>query len=342
MVLNAREAMHLIELRSQPQGHESYRWVAREMHRQIAEVAGHRRDRRDDVLRRRRATRGRGAWRPSGARRRGGRGGERAAEGVERVAVRGGHRVQPRRAGRRPGARVGHRAGVARRLVRPRPGGPGAPLPRDHRRRRSRSSAPASADVVRTRMLLVDAADADAVSAVHGAVFGDVRPAATMVVVAALLDPRWRVEIEAEAVTARPAAARRYLGPVADPPRSERLGGMALANGLLVHGPRHWAAAVRDDDGRMIVASGRKRLLRAGPLTDLPLARGLRAPGRGLRRAAGGAPRAAPGALRDGGPPRRSPRPGRDGGRRPRAAAPALGAGPGGGRRRRRAGARRS
>jgi thymidylate synthase ThyX len=41
MVLNAREAMHLIELRSQPQGHESYRWVAREMHRQIAEVAGH-------------------------------------------------------------------------------------------------------------------------------------------------------------------------------------------------------------------------------------------------------------------------------------------------------------
>jgi thymidylate synthase ThyX len=41
MVLNAREAMHLIELRSQPQGHESYRAVAQEMHRQIAEVAGH-------------------------------------------------------------------------------------------------------------------------------------------------------------------------------------------------------------------------------------------------------------------------------------------------------------
>ena len=36
MTLNAREAMHLIELRSQPQGHESYRWVAQEMHRQIA------------------------------------------------------------------------------------------------------------------------------------------------------------------------------------------------------------------------------------------------------------------------------------------------------------------
>jgi thymidylate synthase ThyX len=42
MTMNAREAMHLIELRSQPQGHESYRLVAREMHRLIAEEAGHR------------------------------------------------------------------------------------------------------------------------------------------------------------------------------------------------------------------------------------------------------------------------------------------------------------
>ena len=62
---------------------------------------------------------------------------------------------------------------------------------------------------------------------------------------------------------------------MAEPSRTHRLGGMALANGLLVHGPRHWAAAVRDEDGRVLVASGRKRLLRAGPLTDLPLARGL-------------------------------------------------------------------
>jgi uncharacterized protein YqhQ len=67
----------------------------------------------------------------------------------------------------------------------------------------------------------------------------------------------------------------RYIGVIADPPRSNRLGGMALANGLLVHGPRHWAAAVRDEDGRMVVASGRKRLLHAGPLGDLPLTRGL-------------------------------------------------------------------
>ena len=42
MQLNARAAMHLIELRSSPQGHPAYRAVAHEMHRQIAEVAGHR------------------------------------------------------------------------------------------------------------------------------------------------------------------------------------------------------------------------------------------------------------------------------------------------------------
>jgi enamine deaminase RidA (YjgF/YER057c/UK114 family) len=55
-------------------------------------------------------------------------------------------------------------------------------------------------DVVRTRMYLTDARDADAVGRAHGAMFGATRPAATMVVVAALLDPRWRVEIEAEAI----------------------------------------------------------------------------------------------------------------------------------------------
>jgi len=42
MQMNAREAVHLIELRSGPQGHPSYRLVAQEMHRAIAEVAGHR------------------------------------------------------------------------------------------------------------------------------------------------------------------------------------------------------------------------------------------------------------------------------------------------------------
>lgn len=58
----------------------------------------------------------------------------------------------------------------------------------------------ALSDVVRTRMFITSRTDAEAIGAAHGRAFGDVRPAATMVVVAALLDPRWKVEIEAEAV----------------------------------------------------------------------------------------------------------------------------------------------
>ncbi|GAA4714650.1 RidA family protein [Nocardioides conyzicola] len=55
-------------------------------------------------------------------------------------------------------------------------------------------------DVVRTRQYVVDAADADAVGAVHGEFFRGVQPASTMVVVAGLLDPRWKVEMELDAV----------------------------------------------------------------------------------------------------------------------------------------------
>ncbi len=55
-------------------------------------------------------------------------------------------------------------------------------------------------DVVRTRMFITSAADASSVGSAHGELFGVGRPAATMVVVAGLLDPRWKVEIEAEAV----------------------------------------------------------------------------------------------------------------------------------------------
>ncbi len=54
--------------------------------------------------------------------------------------------------------------------------------------------------VVRTRLYLTDAADWEAVGRAHGRVFGETRPASTMVVVAALLDKRWRIEMEAEAV----------------------------------------------------------------------------------------------------------------------------------------------
>ncbi|HEY6634103.1 MAG TPA: RidA family protein [Acidimicrobiia bacterium] len=54
-------------------------------------------------------------------------------------------------------------------------------------------------DVVRTRTYITDAAHADAIGAAHGAVFSEIRPASTMVVVAGLLDPRWVVEMELEA-----------------------------------------------------------------------------------------------------------------------------------------------
>lgn len=59
-----------------------------------------------------------------------------------------------------------------------------------------------AADVVRTRMLLTDPADQDAVGAVHARFFGAAKPAATMAGVAWLCRPEWRVEIEAEAVVA--------------------------------------------------------------------------------------------------------------------------------------------
>jgi enamine deaminase RidA (YjgF/YER057c/UK114 family) len=57
-----------------------------------------------------------------------------------------------------------------------------------------------AADVVRTRTYLVEADDWEAVGRSHGRYFRAVRPASTMVVVTGFLDPRWRVEMEAEAV----------------------------------------------------------------------------------------------------------------------------------------------
>jgi enamine deaminase RidA (YjgF/YER057c/UK114 family) len=53
--------------------------------------------------------------------------------------------------------------------------------------------------VYRTRMYLTHAEDWEIVGRVHGKFFGTIRPAATMVVVAALLNPSWRIEIEADA-----------------------------------------------------------------------------------------------------------------------------------------------
>ena len=59
------------------------------------------------------------------------------------------------------------------------------------------------ADVVRTRMYMTPGVDFDEVARAHGEVFGDVRPAATALYVTAFVDPRYLVEIEAEAVVSR-------------------------------------------------------------------------------------------------------------------------------------------
>jgi enamine deaminase RidA (YjgF/YER057c/UK114 family) len=61
-------------------------------------------------------------------------------------------------------------------------------------------------DVVRTRIFLAHAEDWEAVGRVHGEFFGEIRPASTMVV-AALLNPAWRLEMEMEAVIPDPEAS---------------------------------------------------------------------------------------------------------------------------------------
>ncbi len=60
--------------------------------------------------------------------------------------------------------------------------------------------------VIRTRMLLTDISDWDAVARVHGEFFSDIRPASTMVQVVGFIDPEWLVEIEADAVIPEPEA----------------------------------------------------------------------------------------------------------------------------------------
>lgn len=58
------------------------------------------------------------------------------------------------------------------------------------------------ADVVRTRIYITDASYWEDVGRAHGEVFGELRPASSMIVIAGLLDPRLKVEIEADAIVA--------------------------------------------------------------------------------------------------------------------------------------------
>lgn len=55
-------------------------------------------------------------------------------------------------------------------------------------------------DVIRTRMYITSTIDSDEIGRAHGELFGAARPVATMIVVKALLDRRWKVEIEVEAL----------------------------------------------------------------------------------------------------------------------------------------------
>ncbi|MGI9659719.1 MAG: hypothetical protein ACR2OD_12485, partial [Gaiellaceae bacterium] len=75
-----------------------------------------------------------------------------------------------------------------------------------------------------------------------------------------------------EQISAQDDAGRREGSDL--PARSKpRVGGMALGNGVLVHGPDHWACAVRDESGELQLASGRKPVLL--PSVRSPLVRGL-------------------------------------------------------------------
>ena len=70
-------------------------------------------------------------------------------------------------------------------------------------------------DVVRTRMYVVDPGDVAAVTAVHGELFATARPAATLVIVAGLIDPTLRVEVEAEVQLATRGSPGAATAPVA-------------------------------------------------------------------------------------------------------------------------------
>jgi len=59
-----------------------------------------------------------------------------------------------------------------------------------------------SEDVVRTRVYITSAEDWEEIGRAHGEIFGEIRPASAMLIITGLLDPRFLVEIEADAVVA--------------------------------------------------------------------------------------------------------------------------------------------
>ena len=127
------------------------------------------------------------------------------------------------------------------------------------------------------------------------------------------LDPRRRRARAASRTWASPRAStptwpRRCSRDRAEPDDKLRLGGMALRNGLLVHGPTHWAAAVRTDAGEIAGGLGPQAELRRRAAERVPGLRGVAQAGRGD----GGDParqaRAARGAAADAGRAARSAR----------------------------------
>ena len=102
---------------------------------------------------------------------------------------------------------VGDRVLVSGTAPVPAAGQPVAASAGDQMRRCGRIIAAALAEagtgldhVIRTRTFITDPADAEEIGIAHAELFGRARPASTMVVVATLLDPDWKVEVEAEAV----------------------------------------------------------------------------------------------------------------------------------------------
>ena len=120
-------------------------------------------------------------------------------------------------------------------------------------------------DVVRTRVYVVDPSDQPAVGRVHAEVFGTAKPANTTVV-ARLLDPQWKVEIEAEAVVGdvRPPAGRPDSGGEG-PRRGGSLAPVGRAD-LLETQVRLLSAAfgLRPDDPTAVVSKDVVDLARAG------------------------------------------------------------------------------